>query len=233
MDKTTVEKLLALVKRNYSAIATEFDATRRKELWPEIIRLAGAVPEGAEILDAGCGNGRLLEAFQDKAIKYFGFDNCPELVELAKQHYPNQTFGLGDLLDIRQVVGGRKYDYIFCLAVLPHIPGKELRRRVLQDLAAGLKPGGHLVMSVWNLRSNPKYRGLIFKSYWSKILGREKSDFNDLIFPWKDSAGAEGSLRYYHAFSLSELKREVAAAGLIIEEIKKDKYNYWLVAKNS
>jgi 2-polyprenyl-3-methyl-5-hydroxy-6-metoxy-1,4-benzoquinol methylase len=232
MDQKTTEKLLALVKRNYQEIAADFDATRRKELWPEMSRLAEEVKDNDYVLDAGCGNGRLLEAWPDKKINYLGFDNSFELIELAQRNYPGREFMVTDILSLDPVAPGRKFDHIFCLAVLPHIPSRELRLETLEQLAQRLKPSGRLIISTWNLWGIKKYRGLIFKSYWHKIWRKRKLDFNDLIFPWKNVQGQEVSQRYYHVFTKRELRKLVLSTSLRILELKKDHYNYWLVLKN-
>ena len=92
MKQETVKKILRLVKDNYAAIAVDFDISRRKEIGPEIRRLTEEVGRGAKVLDAGCGNGRLLEALSNNEIKYLGFDNSAALIALAKKKYPEKDF---------------------------------------------------------------------------------------------------------------------------------------------
>ena len=56
-------------------------------------------------------------------------------------------------------------------------------------------------------------------------------DFGDIIFDWKNSQGERVSQRYYHAFRKGELKAIFKKAGLKIEKLYKDKYNYYAVLK--
>ena len=65
-----------------------------------------------------------------------------------------------------------------------------------------------------------------------KIIGLNKLDFGDLIFPWKSGDGKEISNRYYHAFGHVELKRLSRKAGFKRIIVKKDPHNYWLILKN-
>ncbi len=227
MKSEQAEKILSLVKRNYQEIAASFDATRKKEIWPKVRESAAAVKDGDSVLDAGCGNGRLLEALSGKDINYLGLDNSVALIATARYNYPTREFREADILDLKDIPE-KDFDHIFCLAVWQHIPGEELRVKFLKNLAAKLKPSGRLIVSVWNLGRLPKYWKMILKNYWRKFTQRHELEARDLIFPWKNSSGQAVSERYYHAFTLSEVKRLSAAADLKIIEIKRDKYNIWV-----
>lgn len=231
MKVATRDKLLNLVKNNYQEIAFDFNATRKKEIWPEISRFTEIVKTGDRILDAGCGNGRLLEALKDKATNYLGVDSSSELIKLAQTNYPGKKFIVGDILNL-DMVAENNFAYVFCLAVWQHIPSRELRLAALKQLAKKISPEGVLIISVWNLWQQPKYRRQLWKNYWLKIFTRRELGFNDLIFPWKNSRGEAVSERYYHAFTKKELKKLVRLAGLKTIELKRDRYNYWLVLKN-
>ena len=107
MDKQTQKKLLNLVKRNYEEIAADFDNSRKKQLWPELAKLAGIVKAGDKILDAGCGNGRLVEKFLDKSAKYLGVDKFAvwikaKLYEGKKDDLP---FSFGTRYDFEDILG--------------------------------------------------------------------------------------------------------------------------------
>ncbi|PIX02803.1 SAM-dependent methyltransferase, partial [bacterium (Candidatus Gribaldobacteria) CG_4_8_14_3_um_filter_42_11] len=41
------------------------------------------VKDGDKVLDVGCGNGRLVKAFENKKISYLGVDNSEKLIKLA------------------------------------------------------------------------------------------------------------------------------------------------------
>lgn len=231
MNKEIESKLLKLVKDNYQEIADNFNITRQKEIWPEMRRLAENIQDRETILDVGCGNGRFLEAIKSKQVNYLGVDNSSAMIELAKRNYPGQRFLIADILQL-DTFPENNFSKVFCLAVLQHLPGRDLRLQALAQLAGKLKPGGELIISVWNLWRQPKYRALLFKNFGLKILHRNELGFNDLVFPWKNSTGEVISQRYYHAFTKKELKRLVRLAGLTTQRLVRDKYNYWLVLKN-
>ncbi len=228
MGKKKEQELLDLVKRNYQEIATDFDTTRKKEIWPEIRKFTAEIEENSQVLDLGCGNGRLLEALKEKKIKYLGLDNSTELIRLAKINYPENSFLVGDILDLGSLQNNY-YDYIFCLATLQHIPGKNLRLKALREMESKLKTGGKLILSNWNLWSQKKYRSQLLKNYWLKIFGRSQLGYNDLIFPWKSANGKIVSERYYHAFTKKEFKKLIKLTNFKTQESWRDKHNFWLL----
>lgn len=236
MNKKSEEKLLAIVRKNYSEIVHEFNETRKKRLsssWEEVIKFAKTVPAGAKVLDLGCGNGRLLQAFSGKDIEYVGVDFIPEIIEYAKKEYKNKAnikFLTGDVLKLDQVkeISGQEFDYIFSVAVLHHIPGQELRVKFLSGAKKYLAPEGKMFFTNWNLWCQKRFWPCLIKNYIDKLSGQYEYDFNDILFPWK-GVNTE-SLRYYHAFTKCELKKNAKKAELKPLKIYKDRFNYYLLA---
>lgn len=233
MDKKTADNLLKIVHDNYNTIATDFNTTRKKEIWPEIVRLAENVKEGDSVLDLGCGNGRLLEALKNKQIEYLGIDNSEELIKLASLNYPNNKFIVSDILNLETIeeIKDRKFNHIFCLATLQHLPSKELRVKTLQEMKEHILDDGQIIISNWDMWMQKKYRTLIFKSFLNKIIGKNQLEFGDILFPWKNSKGEITSERYYHAYSKNELLKLARKANFNNISIYRDKFNYWLVLK--
>ena len=221
MKKEIADKILEKVKADYEATASEFSDSRGY-LWEELKQFEKYVKGNMNILDLGCGNGRLYEIFKDKKINYTGIDNCAPLIKLAQvkwisslelktlnQEPKNQsskfkvqssksTFIVGDALDLK--FEDNKFDIVFSVAVLHQIPSIELRLKVLQNISRVLKKGGNLVMTNWNLWQ-PKYFPFVLKNNIKKLIGLSKFDFNDSLIPWHQS----GINRYYHAFTKFEL----------------------------
>jgi SAM-dependent methyltransferase len=231
MDKQTQKKLLELVKKNYDEIAEDFNETRQKVIWPELLKISEKVEKGSKILDAGCGNGRLLQAFRFKPICYIGLDYNKKFIDYAAKSWalPCGKFVFGDILDI----GKNKeveddFDRIFCIAVLHNIPGHDLRVKALRQLGSKVKKEGEIVVSVWNFWNKWKYLKHIIKHTALKIIGMDKMDFGDIIFDWK---GKKKSSRYYHAFTSSGLRKIAEDSGLTIKKLYRDKYNYYLFLK--
>lgn len=247
MDQPTEKYLLDLVKRNYEEIAADFNITRKKELWPEMVKLAEQIKDGDKILDAGCGNGRLLRAFGEKKIDYVGIDNSKELAKTAANNFQipitnNQTnyksqfsnkikntkFILGDIIELDKFKENN-FTYVFCVAVLHHLPGKDLRVKALKQMKNKISNNGRIIITVWNLWSQLKFRKLIFKYGLLKLIGKNNMNFGDILFDWQNNQGQPLSRRYYHAFTKKELKKLAVSAGLKIEKLYKDEYNYYAV----
>jgi 2-polyprenyl-3-methyl-5-hydroxy-6-metoxy-1,4-benzoquinol methylase len=229
MDKKTEQELLGLVKQNYEQIAAGFNETRRKALWPEIAKLAGEVKYGQDVLDVGCGNGRLREAFKGKPINYLGIDLNQNLIQLAEANDERklifQQFKVGDILELDRLTD-KKFNYIFSVAVLHHLPGINTRLEALAQLKNCLKPDGMIIISVWNMWKRVDLIWLIIKFGLKKLTGQHQMDWGDVVFDWR---GEKTSQRYYHAFTKKELIKLCKLVDFKIDRFIVDDFNYYLI----
>jgi SAM-dependent methyltransferase len=219
MRLEVAEKILNKVRADYSRIAPDFSRTRQK-YWEEMRGFAKRLGPGDRVLDLGCGNGRLYEVLKELSIDYLGVDNSPELIEFARKKWgenEKRKFLVGEATNLDWREGG-KYNAVFMVAALHHIPGKEMRKRVFQNAAEILEPGGFFIMTNWNLFEG-KYPGYILRNILRKIVGKGELDFMDALIPWKNAeTGEVMAQRYVHAFTLRELRRLVKEAGFGIVE---------------
>lgn len=227
MKEQQIQELLKVVKDNYQEIAVDFDMTRQKLIWPELTKIVAKTKAGDSVLDVGCGNGRLLEAFQDKNINYLGVDNSLELITLAQKNYPNHKFLVKDILDLSSL--DKKYDLVISVAVLHHLPSFELHCQALRQMLSVTKDGGQIMFSVWRLWNNKKYQGLLLKNIWRKVTGRHELEVGDLLFSWKNKHGQAVSQRYYHAFTKRELKKLLRVVDCYNFKLITEAHNYWVI----
>jgi ubiquinone/menaquinone biosynthesis C-methylase UbiE len=228
MKEEVAKKILNKVKENYAIIAPHFSETRQK-FWNEMRDFAESMVSGDRVLDLGCGNGRLYDALKDKSINYTGVDNSPELLEFAKKRWgenESRRFLVGDVLNL-DWWKGEKYNVVFLVAVLHHIPSKDLRKKVLENISKVLAPNGFLIMTNWALFRR-KYLVFLAKNIVSKLFGKSNLDFGDAMIPWRSNkkGGKILAQRYVHAFTLRELKCLVKGSGFEVLEnfyIKKGK----------
>lgn len=224
MKRKYADYLSKKTKDDYNLIAEDFSNTR--SFIPEGLRLFSKyVENGDKILDFGCGNGRLIEIFNDKKIEYIGTDNSEKLIEIARKKYPRHKFMVAP--DLNLPFSDNYFDKVYSLAVFHHIPSEEFRLQFLNEIKRILKPGGLLVLTVWNLwhlwfhpllwlryKRLRKYFILILKYTFLKILGKSKLDFKDIFMPWQNT-----TLRYIHCFAKGEFKKIVRKSGFKIKEI--------------
>lgn len=93
----------------------------------------------------------------------------------------------------------RLADITYCIAVLHHIPSLELREKAIKELVRITKPGGYIILTVWNLWQKKYLRQHI--SAWKKKFQGKGYETRDLMIPWNND-----SPRYYHAFTKNELQ---------------------------
>lgn len=100
------------------------------------------LPEGAKVLDAGCGSGRDSQHFIEKGYKVTAFDASETMCECASkligQEVRKLTFQEMDYQDC--------FDGIWACASLLHVPEDEIAT-VLKQIADALKSGGVLYAS--------------------------------------------------------------------------------------
>jgi len=214
MKEKYAKYLLEENRNDYNKIADIFD---RKRDWipPDFTILEKYINKGERILDLGCGNGRFIEVV-GKKVDYYGVDVSERLIEIAKKRYPDGKFFISQPLNLP--FENNFFDKVFCLAVLHHIPSSKFRKVFLREIKRVLKPGGQVILAVWDLRENPKARRLLFKYTLLKMIGKAKIDLKDIFYPWKNSKGEIVVNRYIHIFSERELERLVRKIGFIVKE---------------
>ena len=100
------------------------------------------LPEGARILDVGCGSGRDTLAFKNKGYQVDAIDYSEELVKKA-----TQLTGIPvRLQSFYEIDADQAYDGIWACASLLHCERTRLKE-VIGKLVSALKPNGVLYMS--------------------------------------------------------------------------------------
>lgn len=229
MKQAYAQYLINKTRSDYNIIGEHFSNTR-KFVWKDLDYLKRFCSRGDKILDLGCGNARLLELLADLEIDYVGVDSSQKLINLAIKTYPEKSFSVVDALSLP--FADNSFDKVFSIAVLHHIPSKQFRLKFFSECQRVLKPGGLLILSVWNLKQK-RFRKYSRKFFLRKICGLSKLDFNDIFFPWKNQEGKILAQRYLHKFSIAELIDLAKKSGLENEEcgFLQGKKNLYLVAR--
>lgn len=231
MKKETALKIIKSNKIIYNQIARDFSETRYN-IWPEFEYFKGYLKNGQAIMDLGCGNGRLLELLKDYKVSYLGVDFSENLIREAQQKWPGKKFKVADILELNNLK--EKFDLIFCVATLHHIPSDKLRQQVMLNIKNCLKPDGKLLMTNWNLWQT-KYLKYIIKYTLLKLADPDKEtngilasdlDLQDVFVPWKKKYQ-----RYIHAFTELSTARLLKKTGFEIIKNVSNKRNIITIAK--
>lgn len=117
-------------------------------------------PEGARVVDFGCGNGRLTIPLVQLGYDVLAVDSSATMLDRLEKNARAAGVGVtgaqSDGSDLTTILGRKKADVIVARAVLIHHDYDGVRRLVT-DLAKALKKGGHLVAD-WPLSQRPGER---------------------------------------------------------------------------
>ena len=99
---------------------------------------------GGQVLDAGCGAGRMLPVLAAAGCSPVGIDLSPGMVRRARQDHPGFDVRVGDLAALPFPDGS--FDGFFSWYSTIHTPDEQLGA-VLAEAGRVLRPGGHLLVA--------------------------------------------------------------------------------------
>ena len=193
----------------YDKIAGDF-AQSRNNSWEEFELFDDYVKPGQNILDIGCGSGRLCSFLQEKEVNYTGCDSSSKLLSLAQKKFPRNNFVFGDFRDLP--FEDKSFDLVFAIASFHHLMDFKDQKKGVAEMARVLKKDGILCLTVWNLFQK-KYRHLFFKNIFKRIYQG--------IFPFGVLVpfGQQKVLRPYFTFTPNRLKSKFAEHFFCLKEI--------------
>jgi ubiquinone/menaquinone biosynthesis C-methylase UbiE len=174
-ERDPAEAIIAAEHRLREREAERYDSERPE--WELRIRdacvdlLLDLSPEHV-LLDAGCGTGRRVPDFLQRAARVVAVDHSARSLEVLAARVPSgdrdrvETI-VGDVRDLP--VPDRSVDRAICIAVIQHVPTTEFRLQAARELLRTLKPGGVLVACVYRWLGHVKRRK---EGYWSPELYR-------------------------------------------------------------
>ncbi len=119
------------------------------------LRIAGLIAAGSDVLDLGCGIGRVAGALVPLCRSVLGVDAAPGMIAEARQRHaaPNLRFAVvpGDGLG---ALPAAAFDLVLAVDVFPYLVQAGVAARHVADAARLLRRGGRLVIL------NLSYRGL-------------------------------------------------------------------------
>ncbi len=173
--------------------------------------LQSKLPEGAEVLDVGCGNGIISRSLGEHGFKVRGIDVSEKAIEKARSlnTLPNVKF---DVVSAEQLVAdGQRYHAVVCSEVLEHLndPG-----RLLKVLHQVIHDSGILIVTVPNGRGPRELLvtrpviSLQKKNNWTwKVLKKIKSLFGYKGTTVQSDADDLTHIQFFTKSTLEDLAR--------------------------
>ena len=184
-----------------------------------------------EILDIGVGAGRTTPHLARLASRYVGVDLSEAMIARCQEKFPNLTFLALDASDLAALPDASFDVVVFSFNGIDVIPTVEGRKRCLAECTRVLRPRGHFLFSV----HNPRY--LVFTPLLDgvsrmRVLWRSAyAGVHTVVclatrLPssafWKGSGYVLDpmgpALAKIYVAAPDAVSREVAAAGLVIED---------------
>jgi len=109
-----------------------------------VAELAGRLPDGARVLDLGCGAGTTARALAPR-LAVTGVDISAGQIALARANVPEGEFAVGDLASADYPPAS--FDAVVALYSISHVPRDE-HARLFRSIACWLAPGGWLLASL-------------------------------------------------------------------------------------
>jgi ubiquinone/menaquinone biosynthesis C-methylase UbiE len=130
----------------YNEIASLFSSTRQY-IWKDIKPLLRFAKNGDNILDLGCGNGRLYQLFKDLSITFTGIDSSKGLIDIARESHPDAEFIVSDMRKLP--LKDSSFDIAYSIAAVHHLPS-DGQKEVFKEVSRVMKSGGLFIMTNWN-----------------------------------------------------------------------------------
>jgi ubiquinone/menaquinone biosynthesis C-methylase UbiE len=153
------------VRRAYDELAETYAAERSPGL-VELDRLVEPLPEGARVLDAGCGQGTPVLTALVGTVETIGLDFSGEQLRLAAENAPGAALVRGDMTSLP--FSPNAFDAVTALHSLIHVPLAE-HATVVEGFARVLSPGGLLLLTEGDdewIGENPDWLGSGVEMRW-------------------------------------------------------------------
>jgi SAM-dependent methyltransferase len=168
------EKIIA----HYERHAVNWDADRRASGWNDRKwhdRFLGLLPEGAAVLDLGCGGGLPVAGnLAAHGMRVTGVDSSPTLIALCRERMPEQEWIVSDMRGLRL---GRAFDGILAWDSFFHLD-PDAQRATFATFAAHARRDTVLMFNtgpafgeaIGNYRGDPLYHASLDRSEYEQLL---------------------------------------------------------------
>ncbi len=144
-DRTALNER-EIVRRGYDAIAERYAECKVEGNPAEafVRDLAARLPDGADILELGCGNGRPAAVLLAPRHRYTGVDISSEQIARARALVPDAEFLRADYTEL--AAPAESFDAVVAILTLTHVPRRE-HAALLERIARWLRRDGLFLAS--------------------------------------------------------------------------------------
>jgi len=139
-------------------------------------KVARHIPPKCEVLDVGCGTGRLIR-YLPSECSYVGVDEDVAAIEENRRTFPQVGFEVLDICTRTYPFQEQSFDAIVLAAVIEHIDDP---LHLMKQLFRILKPDGRLIMTTPSPFGGYIHAIMAFLGLLSRHAAEEHKDFYDL-----------------------------------------------------
>lgn len=160
-----------------------------RQLENNFTRYAKAPLAGSDILDFGCGYGRILRMmyYYSDPTRIWGVDAWAKSLDLCREARLPGKFAQSERIPSALPVGDQKFDLIFAFSIFTHL-APATARACLAALRNHIKPGGLFVATIRPVEFWPFIDGIRKTSVAAKM----EADHRSNGFAYLPHGGAEG-----------------------------------------
>lgn len=147
MTETGFRQVYENTKSVYEKQAGDWHSIRTQTLFekPFLDHFISLLPQGASLLDLGCGSGvAIAQYFLKAGFKVTGIDYSETMIALAKKHYPKSEWYVQDIRDIQF---DKQFDAVYSWHGFFHLSVAE-QKNALPKIVDCVKSGGSLMLTV-------------------------------------------------------------------------------------
>lgn len=169
-----------------------------------------SIPDGARVLDAGCGPGNLIQELSRRSDRVSAIDAAPKMLSLARSrataaHVGNVDYHVATIESLPFL--DNSFDLVCSAGVIEYLPSCQ---RALEEFRRVLKPGGVLILPTTNV---------LAPAHWLRRIAQPIGRI-PIIARWLGLR--PGHYRTWFHF-IPRFRRRVQSSGLVVE---RERYFY-------
>lgn len=158
MDALNPNQIIEKEKQFYNGFAEQYEEKwlNLPEWQPLLMQeeeiLAKYMTRAGDLVDIGCGTGRIVIPYAKKGFRCRGIDISEKMLSIARKRARVQNLDINFLCQnaVESKLPSNSFDYALVIFdMLSIIPGNESRMKLLKNLYQSLRPKGFLFSSVW------------------------------------------------------------------------------------